>query len=90
MLIVKPVITEKTLRLAEANNIYTFEVQLNATKTSAATEIEKAFSVNVTDVRTLTRPGKVVFFGRRAGTRSDRKIMYFTLKSGEKIELFNR
>jgi len=90
MLILKPVITEKTLRLAEDNNIYAFQVQIAANKNAAATELEKAFNVSVTNVRVLTRPGKVVFFGRRAGVRSDRKIMYFTLKSGDKIELFSK
>lgn len=90
MLIVKPVITEKTLRMAEVDNTYAFEVNVKANKTAAAQEIEKAFSVNVESVRTLVRPGKVVFFGRRPGIRSDKKIMYFTLKSGEKIDLFTR
>lgn len=90
MLLIRPVVTEKTLQMVEKANTYAFEVAVGASKNAAASELEQAFNVKVTNVRSHTRPGKAVFFGRRAGTRSARKIMYFTLKGDQKIDLFTR
>ena len=89
MLIVKPIITEKSIRLAEEMSQYTFEVAPNANKSEAAKEIENTFGVKVGDVRVNNRLGKKVRFGRskKSGRRQDRKIMVFKLTKGS-IDLF--
>ncbi len=49
----RPIITEKSLRLAETENKYTFEVDPNATKNQVVAAVEELFSVNVLGVRTI-------------------------------------
>lgn len=89
MNIVKPIITEKTIRLAEEMDQYTFEVNPTTNKTEAAKEIETTFGVKVGEVKVHNRLGKKVRFGRsrKFGRRSDRKIMIFKLTKGS-IDIF--
>lgn len=92
MLIKTPVITEKTLSLVNAFNQYTFEVAAEANKTEAAKELSKAFDVTVVNVTTNNRMGKIKPVSpksRRLTKKSDRKIMVFKLKDGDKIDSFN-
>lgn len=91
-IIKKPVITEKTLALVEASNIYVFEVATNANKHSARQELQKLFNVVVDKVTTLVRPGKEIRWSknRRPGRRSSRKIMYFKLAAGNSIDIFKQ
>ncbi len=91
MLIKNPIITEKTVNLAQNFNRYTFEVTKAANKVSAAKELEQIFGVKVVSVSTKNRLGKIKRFGktRRQETRlTDRKIMVFRLQEGNKIEAF--
>jgi large subunit ribosomal protein L23 len=89
-LTLKPIITEKTVRLAESQNAYTFEVPVRFNKISAAKELKKVFNVDAVKVNALVRPGKKVSFGRKRvqGQRSAKKVMVFTLAAGQKIEMF--
>lgn len=90
MIVKRPHVTEKTILLAENLNQYTFEVTLNADKSSAAKEIEDMFGVKVINVTTNTRLGRPKKFGkyRAPGRRSDKKYMVFKLKEGDKIDIF--
>ncbi len=54
----KPLVTEKTLRLARENNEYTFEVVLDASKGAIKEVVEDMFGVEVENVRTLKRAAK--------------------------------
>ncbi len=89
MLIVKPIITEKSIKLAEESGQYTFQVLGSANKTEAAKEIEQVFDVKVGSVRVHNRLGKKVRFGanRKPGVKPDIKIMIFKLTKGN-IDLF--
>lgn len=90
-MIIKPIITEKTISLADKLNQYTFEVSLAANKTEAAKQLAKQFGVTVEAVRVSNRLGQAYRIGRdarRMGKRSDRKIMVFKLKAGDKIDVF--
>lgn len=92
MFIKQPIITEKTVNLAQNFNQYTFEVSLNANKVAASRELEQVFGVKVVSATTQTRLGKVKRFGktRRQQTKlSDRKFMIFKLADGNKIDAFN-
>ena len=74
---------------------YIFKVPLDASKQLIAENVEKQFSVTVTNVTTLIQKGKPVRFSRgkrvRPGetTRKSIKKAYVTLKAGDKIKVFD-
>lgn len=53
MLLKKPIISEKALRLMEAENTLVFEVKREATKQKIKKEFEETFDVKVDKVNTL-------------------------------------
>ena len=85
--IIKPVVTEKTMRLLDDNR-YTFLVHPEANKTEIKIAVEKIFDVKVTSVNTMNRQGKArrtrVGVGRRAATK--RAIV--SLAEGQSIDIF--
>jgi large subunit ribosomal protein L23 len=90
-LLIKPIITEKTVSLAKTLNKYTFKVMNSANKIEIADSVAKKFSVKVIDVKTINLLGKSVAFGKKRikGKRSDTKKAIVTLKSGDNISLFD-
>lgn len=86
----RPIVSEKSTRLAEENNQYVFEVALNANKFQIKEAVEVIFDVTVTKVNTLIMPAKRGRRGRNEYVRSKQwKKAIVTLKSGDTIELFN-
>lgn len=89
-MILKPVITEKSLRMAEEGK-YTFEVGKNLNKFKIKNLIEKAFKVHVTGVRTINKQGQVkLTVSRKKKTISSSKKAIVSLKEKEKIDLFEK
>lgn len=90
-ILIKPVITEKTLRLVDEFNKYTFVVDTSATKIDVVKAIESKFSVKVLSVRMINMLGKKVRFGKKRieGKRSNYKKAVASLKSGDNISVFN-
>ncbi len=86
-IIIKPVITEKSMNLL-ADNKYTFVVDRRANKTEIKNAIENIFSVKVDNVRTISIKGKLKRMGRFEGRTPNRKKAIVTLKPGQKIRLF--
>jgi large subunit ribosomal protein L23 len=87
----RPLITEKSSALKDAQHTVTFEVHRDATKPEIRSAIEKLFSVKVADVRVASMHGKVKRQGRFVGRRPDWKKAYVVLKKGEKmIEFFEQ
>ncbi len=86
---IKPLRTEKTMKEA-ASGRYTFAVDLAANKTDIKRKLEKLFGVNIVKVQTNIVPGKTYRTGRKYLTarRSDWKKATVTVKSGQKIDLF--
>jgi large subunit ribosomal protein L23 len=86
--IIKPLITEKTNRQANARNTYAFHVHPKADKIAIKGAIEELYSVKVEDVRTLVRKGKArrTKVGYTQG--SDVKRAIVKLAEDSKIELF--
>lgn len=84
--------TEKAY-LAQTKNTYVFLTDTSATKQEIERAVKEIFKVNPKSIRTLVRNGKATRFsrGKRAypGTtyKSDKKIVYVTLKDGESIKL---
>lgn len=85
-LIVAPVITEKSTRISEHNQV-TFKVRTDATKPEIKAAIEGLFGVKVTAVNTLVQKGKVKRFRGQLGKRSDVKKAIVTLAEGQTIDI---
>ena len=90
-IIKRPIITEKTLDLANQQNIYTFEVDYQATKTQVITAIEGLFEVEVERVNTVVTSSKRRRTGknRRLNISTAKKKALIKLKKGQTIELFD-
>lgn len=87
-IVLNPVITEKTLRLAERHNAYTFKVRANANKIQVRDAIERLFDVTVTSVRTQNFIGKFRRVGRYVGSTSNWKKAVIAVKEGDTIEFY--
>lgn len=86
-IIIRPVVTEKSMNLL-ADNKYTFIVDKRANKTEVKNAIENIFNVKVESVRTMNVKGKPKRMGRFEGRTPARKKAIVTLKSGQKIRIF--
>ncbi|QRN85349.1 50S ribosomal protein L23 [Clostridia bacterium] len=86
--LIRPVVTEKALRMMEENK-YTFFVDTDANKIEIKNAVHKQFNVDVEKVTTVTVRGKKRRQGRFVGKTSDRKKAIVKLKAGSKIELFD-
>jgi len=84
--IISPVITEKTTRVSEFNQV-TFRVPLTATKPQIKAAVEGLFKVKVLAVNTLRVKGKTKLFRGRPGQRSDYKKAMVTLAEGQRIDV---
>lgn len=85
--IVRPLMTEKSMRLKEERNAVTFQVVPDANKVEIRHAVEAIFNVKVTDVRTANVQGKLKRMGRFQGRRPSWKKAVVTLAPGHKIEL---
>lgn len=83
----RPLVTEKTTRIAEAGNWLAFEVEAKATKTDIRAAVETLYGVNVVQVNTVISKGKTKGFGARSGRRSDVKKALVKLKDGQSVDL---
>jgi large subunit ribosomal protein L23 len=81
-IIVAPLVTEKSHRLADKHKTVVFKVKTKATKFQIQEAVEKLFDVKVAKVATVLIKGKIKNFAGRSGKRSDVKKAYVTLKEG--------
>ena len=87
--IVKPLITEKTMALMQNENKVTVKVLESANKTEIKLAFERIFQVKVTDVKVLNQRAKETTRGTRyAGRISGFKKAVVTVAEGEAIDLF--
>lgn len=87
--IIKPVLTEKSARLAQEQNQYTFHVRLDASKPEIRRAIEKIFDVDVEWVNTIimkSKPRGVRWISRGRTPRWKKAIV--KVKEGQQIPLF--
>ena len=82
-------VTEKSTKLKEIDNYYVFRVNRKANKQEIKETVEKAFSVKVLNVRTMTMPGKPKRLGRFEGRTPAWKKAIVKLKEGEHIADFD-
>jgi large subunit ribosomal protein L23 len=88
-IIIRPLITEKSLRLAREGK-YSFEVAREANKLEIKSAVEKLFRVRVEKVHTINMKGKprTMFWGKRTtGKTKEWKKAIVTVKEG-KIDIF--
>ncbi len=83
----RPIVTEKSTDLM-AENKYTFEVDLRASKLQIKAAVEEIFEVKVQQVNTSRVKGKLRRMGRHEGYTSEWKKAVVTLQPGHSIEVF--
>lgn len=87
-IIIRPIITEKSMKIMDAENKYTFEVAKGTNKIEIRQAIEEIFSVKVEKVNVVNTKSKTRRVGRFVGkTKAIRKAIV-TLAAGEEIKLF--
>jgi large subunit ribosomal protein L23 len=90
--LLKPLLTEKMMKLSEKLDKYGFEIASDVNKSDVKRAVEKKFNVTVEDVHVLNVKGKSKRMSTRrgmtSGRRSDRKKAMVTLKKGQKIDFF--
>lgn len=87
--LVKPIITEKSMILAQSGQ-FSFSVGQSATKNSLKEAVEDMFKVNVLNVNIISLPAKMRRTGRKRlfSATGSRKRAIVTLKPGQMIEYF--
>jgi large subunit ribosomal protein L23 len=86
--LIKPILSEKSLNSRETQQKYTFLVEKQATKLAIKKAVEKVFEVEVQAVNTSITRGKVKRRGAVVSTASAKKKAVVTLKPGHKIKMF--
>ena len=88
-IIIQPVVSEKSYGLIE-QDVYTFQVHVDATKPEIHDAIEAIWGVKVLKVNTLNRKGKKTRARRvnKQGSKPDTKRAIVTLAAGDEIPLF--
>jgi large subunit ribosomal protein L23 len=85
--LIRPLMTEKSMQQKETLNTVAFRVRPDANKVEIRAAVESVFNVKVTAVRTASYEGKLKRMGRFQGRRSDWKKAVVTLAPGHKIDL---
>lgn len=85
--LIRPLLTERSVILKDKENRYSFEVRKDANKADVRGAVEKLFKVKVKKVRTAVVRGKFHRMGRFEGQRPDWKKAIVTLAQGQKIDV---
>lgn len=86
--ILRPMITEKSIHLSERHNSYTFEVNRLANKTEIKQAVEELFRVRVVDVRTQNRQGKMTRYRLKSGRQRHWKKAIVALDPEHRIDFY--
>ena len=87
-IIIRPIITEKTMKLTEVDNKFTFQVDRKANKVAIKKAIEEIFNVKVESVNIVNVRPKTKRVGRYVGKTSAYKKAIVKLPAGQDINLF--
>ena len=88
-IIIKPIITEKSMAGVATEKKYTFQVAKKTTKIEIAKAVEEIFGVKVSKVITVNVRGRLRRQGRSQGYTPSWKKAYVTLTADSKtIEFF--
>jgi large subunit ribosomal protein L23 len=86
--LIKPLVTEQSINMAQEQHKYSFYVDRDANKIEIKQAVEALFKVHVVAVNTAIVKGKKKKVGRFVGRTSDRKKAIVTVREGDKIEIF--
>ncbi|MDD3842236.1 MAG: 50S ribosomal protein L23 [Candidatus Izemoplasmatales bacterium] len=86
-IIKRPIVTEKTNKLAEKNQ-YTFEVDRNANKIEIKQAVEALFNVKVKSVNVINEIAKAKKVGQHSGFKPAVSKAIVTLADGFKIDVY--
>jgi large subunit ribosomal protein L23 len=84
--LIAPIVSEKSTRVADSNRQFVFKVVKDASKPDIRKAVELMFDVKVDGVQTANVRGKTKRFGQSFGKRSDWKKAYVTLAEGHDID----
>ncbi len=84
--ILSPIVSEKSTRLAEKYRQVMLQVAVTADKATIKAAVEMLFKVKVERVRVINMKGKKRKFGRREGCTKDWKKAYVALQEGYDID----
>ncbi len=83
--VIAPVVSEKSTRVADRNRQYVFRVADRASKPQIKAAVELLFKTRVESVTVSNVKGKAKRFGRFVGRRRNWKKAYVRLASGQEI-----
>lgn len=86
--IIAPILTEKATNLVK-DQVYMFQVNIKATKFQVKEVLEKLYSVEISNIRTMIRKGKIRKVGKKMISKkiTDKKIAFVEVVKG-KIDIF--
>ena len=91
-LLIRPILTEKILKMQESQGKYAFVVTGAANKIEIKKAVEKKFDVSVDSIRTVNIKGKTKQMNTRRGLtkgkRADWKKAIVKLREGDTIDFF--
>ena len=87
-IIIRPIITEKTMRYMDEDNKVTFEVKKGANKTLIKQAVESVFGVDVVSVNVVNVKPKNKRMGRYVGKTKAIRKAYVKIAAGQDINLF--
>ena len=85
-IIVRPRVTEKATISAE-NNVYVFEVAIDANKIQIKEAIKHLYKVDPVKVNIVAIPAKKIIYRGKKGVKARGKKAYVYLKDGDKISI---
>ena len=86
-IIVRPLVTEKTIRTQEGQNTVVFEVRKGTNKVQIKQAIEEIFNVKVDNVNVVNQKPKTKRMGRYVSKTNHLKKAYVKLKEGYTIDI---
>ena len=90
--IIRPLVTEKTLKIQEENNTVVFEVKKGVNKIHIKQAIEEIYGVKVESVNVVncaTKEKRMGRYGQFHYTTNKVKKAYIKLKDGSKIDILS-
>ncbi len=89
-IIIRPIVTEKTMLLQEQDNKVTFEVAKGVNKTAVKQAVEEIFNVKVEKVNMSNTASKKRRVGRYVGTIGGYRKAVVKLAEGYSIDLYDK
>ena len=86
--ILRPIVTERSARLQDELDTYSFIVARDANKVEIRDAVERLFGVHVVSVRTANYQGKWRRVGRQIGRKAAYKKAVVKLAEGDVIDVY--